>query len=100
VIRHIVLFRVQPEAADDAVSSVIAELAQLSVDVPGVIDLRVGRDVAHRGSFDIGLVCDFESPDALQAYLVHPAHVRVVKEVLPTAIQPGWEVVDVEWEPA
>lgn len=55
--------------------------------IPGVIDIRVGEAIASEraivdDSFDVGLYVTLESREALAAYLPHPVHQQLVKDVL------------------
>lgn len=55
--------------------------------IPGVMDLTVG-EVMHSqrkivdDSYDIGISMRFASQQTMQAYLSHPDHVKVVKQIL------------------
>ncbi|HEY2847645.1 MAG TPA: Dabb family protein [Pyrinomonadaceae bacterium] len=76
---HIVFWKYKPDVPDadrDEHRRRLKELAQL---VPDVAHLEVGRDILHLDrSFDTGLVAEFESREALDAYTVHPEHQAVV----------------------
>jgi len=55
-------------------------------EIPGILELRVGqvveseREVVDDG-FDVALYMRFASIEDMNAYLVHPEHVKTVKEV-------------------
>lgn len=46
--------------------------------IPEIISLEVGINVCSAGTaYDAVLVSTFETPEAMEAYKVHPAHVEV-----------------------
>ena len=75
---HIVCWKYKPgvpHAARDEHRRRLRELSQL---VPDVARLNVGADILHLDrSFDTGLVAEFASREALDAYTVHPEHQAV-----------------------
>ncbi len=55
--------------------------------IPGVISVSTGDTLVSKrhvvdSSFDVGVVVRFESAAAMEAYLKHPTHVKLAKEVL------------------
>jgi len=84
VIRHIVLWKLIAEdeagkAADAATIS--AALTALVGEIDGLQSLSVVRDEVGGANHDLALVAEYDSLEALAAYQVHPAHVRVATEV-------------------
>ncbi len=95
MIRHIVLFRMKkglPEADRDRL---VDALKGLREKVPCVRDLEVGIDVGEKhNSYDIALNSVFNSFDDVEAYAVHPEHVKVVelvKELCSTSVKVDYE---------
>lgn len=75
MVEHVVLFKTSPGAPESARQAMIDALAALRHQVPGILDLSVGRNFSDRNQgYDVGLVVRFESRAALEAYLPHPAH--------------------------
>jgi quinol monooxygenase YgiN len=74
MIRHIVLWRLKPEALSQF--PLIKSLLEKQVErVPGLLRVEVGRNVREgRRAVDFALTCDFEDRAALEAYHQHPAH--------------------------
>jgi hypothetical protein len=76
MIRHLVLWRLKPDAAgrfDEIRSALEAQLGR----IPGLVRVEVGRNFgASRRAVDFALCCDFESRAALAAYHQHPVHLR------------------------
>ena len=84
MIRHVFLWKVAPEADPDEVFEILEALPE---NVPGIRRWSMGRHSgspgASGGTWDYGLVCDFDSFDALQAYSEHPFHQGVIERLLP-----------------
>ena len=83
-IRHVVLFDFIPGADEAAVRQIIDQLN----DLPGVIDeirqWSIREDLGKRDhSSRFALIADFDTMDAMNGYLTHPAHVRVVEQAIP-----------------
>ena len=75
---HVVCWKYKPDVPDAARDEHRRRLRELSQLVPGVARLDVGADVLHLDrSFDTGLVAEFESREALDAYSDHPEHQTV-----------------------
>jgi Stress responsive A/B Barrel Domain len=84
VIRHVFLWRVAAGGDQDQLFELLDELPRT---VPWIRNWSVG---AHLGGWDDAaefwdgaLVCDFDSVQALRAYLRHPCHQAVVERLLP-----------------
>jgi len=76
---HIVCWKYKPDIPEDRRDEHRRRLRELSQLVPGVARLNVGADILHLDrSFDTGLVAEFESREALDAYSEHPEHLAVV----------------------
>ncbi len=89
MIRHIVLWRLKPEA--HAQFGLIASSLQEQVGrIPGLLRVEVGRNFKEgRRAVDFALVCDFADRAALDAYHKHPAHSETRATVDPL-IQDHW----------
>jgi hypothetical protein len=82
VIKHIVMwnFADEAEGADRATNLKRVQEALLGLRqvVPGILALEpVIPTEPFEHSYDLVLYSEFESPEALQAYAVHPDHVAV-----------------------
>lgn len=80
MLTHVVVWRyradVSPEMRDDHLN----QLRSLANIVPGIESFSVGFDTLHSPrSYDTGLVGVFRDRSVLDAYTVHPDHVKVVK---------------------
>lgn len=78
MIRHVVTWRLRPESSEgkaDAVSAIAAALEPLVGVIPGLQSLIVRPNAAyHDENWDVVLIADLDSVDALVAYQEHPAH--------------------------
>ncbi len=83
MIRHVVLFKLKPEASDRERRKLVEDLKGLKEATDGVMkECIVALDVLPSDrSYDIVLDSTFDSLDHLQKYLVHPKHMEVVKDI-------------------
>lgn len=94
MLTHIVLFKLL-DHSPDTVKAAINQLQSLEDKVPQLISLTVGADVLHsERSFDLALVAVFASLADMQAYQVHPEHVKVSEYM--TSIRESSITVDFE----
>jgi len=82
VVKHIVVWRLKPEAhgrtAAQNAQSIKEKLEALRGRIPGMVRLEVGLDFSREeSSGDLVLYSEFESRAALNAYQVHPEHEAV-----------------------
>jgi hypothetical protein len=77
---HIVAWKYRADVSQDAREKHRSMLKALRNIVPGIEDFAVGSDFlrAHN-SYDTGLFARFQDRSALDAYTVHPEHVKVVE---------------------
>lgn len=85
MIRHVVMWKVVGEtdaAKAAAVAAVAGALEPLAQVIPGIASLRVFANVpADAQNYDAVLVGHYDTLEALEGYLVHPAHVAAVVTV-------------------
>ena len=83
MLRHLVLVRFRPEAPADTARRAVEALAALPALIPELRACHPALDVgADPDNCPLALVADFDDGAALQRYLEHPAHARVVDEFL------------------
>jgi quinol monooxygenase YgiN len=99
MIKHIVLWRLKPEAhgrsAAENARSIKEKLEGLRGVISGMLRLEVGIDFERSGdAADIALYSEFETRAALDGYQAHPAH----KAIMPFVAEARSErrVVDYE----
>ena len=83
MIRHIAMLTLRADTADAAIDRLVSELRAL----PGLIDeiatYEVGVDLRLvAGNSTVAIVADFDDADAWTVYRNHPAHVRVLDEII------------------
>ncbi|MGV8885567.1 MAG: Dabb family protein [Microbacteriaceae bacterium] len=87
MIRHVVSWKLaeeNPEAREVAALEIKSRLGDLQREIPQILALEVGINVAYpESNWDVVLIADYESLDALQEYQVHPAHTVFVDFVVP-----------------
>lgn len=94
---HVVMWRLLETAlgrsAHENAILLKAGLEAMRGRIPGMTGLEVGIDTRRRSnSFDVVLICGFESAEALEAYHDHPAHEAV--KPLAAAIRSDTVIVD------
>jgi stress responsive alpha/beta barrel protein len=80
MLTHIVIWKYRSDASPEEREEHVARLRSLSSVVSGIESFFVGFDTLHLPrSYDTGLVAVFRDRAALDAYTVHPDHVKVVE---------------------
>jgi hypothetical protein len=85
MIRHIVMWNLRGETPAEKranIERLRASFHSLRGRIPGLLQLEIGVD--HSGvdyACDVVLFSEFESQAALDAYAVHPEHLRVKQEL-------------------
>ena len=96
MIEHILLFRWNETATQEAVKNAMAELRGLKDKIPGIVDVTSGTNFSERSKgFTHGMVFRFKDRAALDGYIPHPEHQRVVQKIL-NPIRADTLVVDYE----
>nr|WP_315267876.1 Dabb family protein [Microbacterium lemovicicum] len=84
-LRHIVLWRLDADDADTRAlhaEELRTRLEGLQDVIPEIDSIQVGPNVAFPGAnWDVALVSEFADAEALERYIVHPAHQEVVEYV-------------------
>jgi len=80
MLTHIVVWKYRDDVEQFAREEHVNLLRRLRNIIPGVQSLSVGVDTLFLPrSYDTGLVAIFEDRAALDAYTVHPEHVKVAE---------------------
>ena len=78
MLTHIVIWKYRPDIDRDVREEHVRMLRNLPNIISDVLTLQVGFDVLRLPrSFDTGLVATYKDRAALDAYTVHPEHVKV-----------------------
>ncbi len=78
MLTHIVIWKYRADAGAEARREHVARLRALEGVIPEIESFAVGTDVLRLPrSYDTGLVAVFQDRAALDAYTVHPEHVKV-----------------------
>ena len=85
MIRHIVSWKLKAEDEPGralATAEISAALTGLVGVIPEIVSLSVSRNIAYADkNHDVILVADFETLDGLDAYQVHPEHIKAAAVV-------------------
>lgn len=80
-IQHNVLFQLKSEDATERAAQAATmkmKLESLAGVIPGLLSIKAYFDIGQaEGNWHVSLISLHESPEALQGYQVHPAHVEV-----------------------
>jgi hypothetical protein len=78
---HVVMFRWKPGASAEQLAALEHALAGLPAQISELRAYRWGADAqVAPGNFDFAICADFDDVEAFRAYVVHPAHQRLVAE--------------------
>lgn len=82
--RHVIIWKLKPQDSPEALEAIKAGIREglegLQGQIPGLLEIRVHTEGLSSSTGDLMLDSLFESPEALAAYAVHPAHVAVAGE--------------------
>jgi len=85
MINHIVLFKLKdyPLKGKAEIRDELTSLLKgLKEKVPGIEFLKVGQNyLLEAKSYDLALITHFESVENLDAYRIHPEHLKVVQRI-------------------
>lgn len=80
MLTHIVIWKYRADVPQATRDEHVARLRSLNSVVPGIESFSVGFDTLKLPrSYDTGLVAGFHDRAALDAYTVHPEHVKVAE---------------------
>ena len=80
MLTHIVIWKYRADVEPEVRAEHVALLRRLASVVPDVQSLAVGFDtLLLPRSYDTGLVATFTDHAALEAYTVHPEHIKVAE---------------------
>lgn len=98
MVEHIVVMKSKPETTEEQKKDLVKRLQSLKDKIPGIITASAGinfvADEKRNLGFSAGLVVKFESREALNNYLPHPAHLEVVEYL--RQVMESWAVIDYE----
>ena len=81
MIRHIVMFKIKDEYKDE-IPQLVKNFYGMKGKIEGMVSLEAGADFLHsERSYDVALITEFVSREALEAYQMHPAHLPVKKRM-------------------
>lgn len=83
MLTHIVVIPLVEEATPEQVDALVAGLESLPAQIDAIGTYTVGRDLGlFPGNAQVAVVATFADADAVRAYIEHPAHQQVVKDLI------------------
>lgn len=82
---HMVLFKVKRGVSRARLERVMKLIGGLKRKIPGITSYRWGRDNSPEGiarGYDVGFCTTFRDARARDVYVDHPAHAKVVTEIV------------------
>ncbi|MDQ3667549.1 MAG: Dabb family protein [Acidobacteriota bacterium] len=80
MLTHIVIWKYRQDIEQEVRAEHLGLLRALVGTIPQLVSLSVGFDVLQLPrSYDSGLVAVFHDRAGLQAYTIHPAHIKVAE---------------------
>lgn len=81
---HVFAFQWKPAATDELKSKAAKDIAAFQGQIPGLLEVHVGRNVSPRGKgYAFGGIMKFQDQDTLDAYVQHPLHQALLVWLLP-----------------
>jgi len=79
--RHLVMFRFEPDVTDADVAAMAAALDALPGSIDAIVDYRHGRDLGLAPTtFDYAIVAEFADVDGFTTYRDHPLHQQFIAD--------------------
>ncbi len=101
MIKHIVLFKIRLDVPKEKVEEVFGALGALKGKIPGILAYSWGAYSSNQGldhGYTHGFVMDFESVAARDAYLPHPEHEAVKKQMVELLVAANDRVLAFDFE--
>jgi quinol monooxygenase YgiN len=97
MIGHVVFYKMKSGTSEADERSLIDQARRELAKLPGVMNLRVGRNIdALAQDYSVALVMDFQDEAALEAYRLHPEHQSFVKNIAGPLVSEIWRF-DFRW---
>jgi hypothetical protein len=81
---HMFAFRFKPGVTNEQKEQIVAAIAKLHVEIPGILESWVGMNESPRGQgYELGGVMKFKDAAACTAYGAHPVHQKLLGWLMP-----------------
>lgn len=95
---HMVTFTLHAGKDNEQAEAFLKDSRQLLIEIPGVENFKVLRQVSVKNDHDYGFSMEFADRAAFEAYNVHPIHARYVAEVWESQVSSFQETDLIEYE--
>ena len=83
MVRHVVLFRFNPDTPEADKQSLRDGLSELGAALPEIQRYEFGDDLGMTdGNFDFAVVADFANRNDFKTYAAHPRHQQLISELV------------------
>ncbi len=83
MLKHVVLLRFREDIPPGTLTAALAGLRALPTQIPEIRSMSTGRDTGLiPNGCDLAIVVEFATVDDYLVYAEHPAHRRVIEELL------------------
>lgn len=81
MLKHIVMYKLL-DGSEDNKTALVEKFLSMKGKIPELLSIESGKDVLFsERSFDVVLICEFESVETLKIYKEHPVHIPVMQYV-------------------
>lgn len=99
MITHVVLWKIKPELnKEEVIPEAKRCLCSMLGKIPGLLSVKAGENLfPEKNGFDLALITNHESQQALEEYFPHPIHQEVasfIKEIVVARASIDFESVD------
>ena len=82
MIDHVVLLQPRTDVTEEEITRILSHVQDLQESIPGIIETRAGKNLSvNNQGYGYGFVMRFVNAESLKAYVPHPAHQVVSKEL-------------------
>lgn len=85
-VHHVVICWLKEQGSQEDKNKLVEASKKLS-EIPGVLSVKAGSVLPSQrkivdSSFDVAIIISFSNPEAMNSYLSHPHHKKMIKELV------------------
>lgn len=100
---HIDIFKFKSTVSESEITAAVSQLGKLQKEIPTMTHFSFGKDCsteAYTKGYTHAALFIFKDKEGREAYMAHPEHHRIAKEVVAPLLENGFEsliVIDYEY---